>query len=147
MPSIRGNVQTLLTSGAVTTSGTSSTFNLSSLMGGEPDGGQFLLKVSTVSTAGGLDAYLQWSPDAGSSWIDFVHWPQVTNSTGTTAMCWSRRDNDGVGGTPNAATGDAVLAAGKAINAPIASNYCRVKYIISTSGGYNFSVTSVLDRD
>ena len=147
MPSIQGYVQTLLGTSTVTTNGTSPVFNLSSLMGGEPAAGQFLLKVSTVSTAGGLDAYLQWSPDAGSSWIDFVHWPQVTNSTGTTAMLWSRRDNDGVGGTPNAATGDAVLAAAKALNAPIASNYCRIKYIVSTSGGYSFSVTAVLDRD
>src|SRR5579864_3559107 len=123
MPSVRGNVATLLTSGALTTSGVSSTFNLPGLIGCEPDAAQFLLNAQTMSgTSPTLDTYLQWSPDQGTTWRDFLHFTQIT-TTGVQAGLWSRIDNDGTAGTGVNTTGDAVLAAGKVLNAPIESNY------------------------
>lgn len=149
MPSVRGNVQTLLTNTtAVTTNGTSATLNLSSLLGGEPDGAQFMLNATTMSgTTPTLDVYLQWSSDAGTTWWDFVHFAQVT-TTGKQSALWTRRDNDGTGGTGVIATGDAVLGASKVIAAPINSSSFRVKWVISgTITAINFSVLACQDRD
>lgn len=149
MPNVRGNLATLVSSAtAVTTSGTSSVLNLSSLMGGEPDAAQFMLNAATVSgTTPTLDVYLQWSSDAGTTWWDFLHFAQVT-TTGKQSGLWTRRDNDGTGGTGVIANGDAVLAASKVIAAPINSSSFRVKWVISgTITAINFSVLACQDRD
>ena len=149
MPSVRGNIQTLLTNTtAQTTNGTSAVLNLSSLMGGEPDAAQFMLNATTVSgTTPTLDVYLQWSSDAGTTWWDFLHFAQVT-TTGKQSGLWGRRVSDGTGGTDIIANGDAVLAASKVINAPISSSSFRIKWVISgTITAINFSVLAVLDRD
>lgn len=148
MPSVRGNVQTLLTSAALTTSGVSPTANLSSLMGGEPDAGQFLLQAQTMSgTSPTLDVYLQWSIDAGTTWIDFLHFTQQT-TTGYDAQLWSRRNANDFAGTPAGVVGNGVLAAGKSVNGPISSDYFRVKWILGgTITAVNFTLFACLDRD
>ena len=148
MPSIRGNVQTLLTSAALTTSGVSATFNLSALMGGEPDCGQFLLNAQTMSgTSPTLDVYLQWSTDAGTTWFDFLHFTQQT-TTGFDSQLWSRRIAQDFTGTPAAVIGDAKLAAGKSANGPISSDYTRIKWALGgTITAVNFTVIACLDRD
>ncbi|HWY69563.1 MAG TPA: hypothetical protein VNX88_12915 [Terriglobales bacterium] len=148
MANIRGNVQTLLASAARTTSGTSAVLNLPNLMGGGVDGAQFLLNVSAISAGTTLDVFLQHSPDAGTTFYDFGHFAQVTSTTasGVQAMLWTRRDNDGTGGTAVIATGDAALAASKVLNGPIADNYFRVKWTLAGTS-YTFALTGVLDRD
>lgn len=36
------------------------------------------------ATGGTLDVYLQWTPDNGTTWIDFAHFPQL--ASGATAV-------------------------------------------------------------
>jgi hypothetical protein len=147
MSAIRGNFQTLLATTTQTTSGAQSpVLNLSSLMGGEPDAAQFQLNVQTVSgTTPTLDVFLQWFD--GTLWWDILHFTQVT-TTGKQAALWTRRTADGTAGTDIIATGDAVLAAGKVINAPITSSQFRAKWTIGvTSPSFAFSIQAVQDRD
>jgi hypothetical protein len=147
MSSIRGNFQTLLGTTTQTTSGAQSpVLNLSALLGGEPDAAQFQLNAQTVSgTSPTLDVWLQWND--GTLWWDILHFTQVT-TTGKQAALWSRRVSDGTAGTDIISTGDAVLAAGKVINAPIASSTFRAKWTIGgTSPSFAFSIQSVQDRD
>lgn len=146
MSSVRGNVATLYTSAALTTSGTSATLNLSQYCGGEPDGAMFLLNAQTVSgTTPTLDVYLQWND--GTNWWDFIHFTQNT-TTGKQAALWTRRDNDGTAGTGVITTGDAVLAAGKVLAGPISSDSFRVKWVIGgTITAINFSLLACMDRD
>jgi hypothetical protein len=75
-------------------------------------------------------------PTGTSVWDDFLHFTQVTTSTGT----WVASI---VGGSNVAAAiKDAALAAGTVINGPIGSNW-RVKYVaVGTS--YTFAVTAIL---
>jgi hypothetical protein len=107
------------------------------------------LNVSAITTGTTLDVYIQQElPIAGASdkrgdvptgtsvWDDFLHFTQVTTSTGT----WVASI---VGGSNVAAAiKDAALAAGTVINGPIGSNW-RVKYVaVGTS--YTFAVTAIL---
>lgn len=148
MPSVRGNIATLLTSGALTTSGVSATFNLPGLIGGEPDTAQFLLNAQTMSgTTVTLDVYLQWSSDAGTTWRDFLHFAQQT-TTGFNSQLWSRRIAQDFSGTPGAVIGNGVLAAGKSVNGPISSDYARIKWVLGgTITAVNFTLLGVFDRD
>src|SRR5215469_2620279 len=147
MPSLRGVVQTLVASAVQSASGNSGILNLPSLMGGEPDGVQFILNVSAASTPTSLDVYLQWSPNTGTTWYDFAHFTQVTGSTSIQSLNYARRSQALVtASTAVVVTGDAALAAGIVINAPIASNYFRVKWVI-VGTSFTFQVFACLDRD
>jgi hypothetical protein len=147
MPSVRGNVQTLAAAAARTTSGNTGALNLSTLCGGEPDACQFILNVTASSAPTTLDVYLQWSPDAGTTFYDFGHFTQVgAVSTSIQSLLWTRRDNDGTGGTGVIVTGDAALAAAKVLNGPIATSSFRAKWVIAGTS-YTFSLIACLDRD
>lgn len=147
MPSIRGNIVTISASSVKSSSSTSGTLNLGSLCGGGVDAAQFILNVTASSSPTTLDVYLQHSPDAGTTWYDFGHFTQVgAVSTSIQALLWTRRDNDGTGGTGVIVTGDAALAAAKVLNGPIADNYFRAKWVVAGTS-YTFSLIAILDRD
>lgn len=148
MSAYRGMVQTLLASGAQTTSGNSGVLNLGQLGGGGPDGATFQFKVTASSTPTTLDVYLQTSIDQGSTWIDFVHFAQAgAVSTFNHVVQWCRRAHElNTANTGDTATGDAVLAAGIVLNTPIVDNYFRVKWVI-VGTSYTFAVNAILDRD
>jgi hypothetical protein len=107
------------------------------------------LNVSAITTGTTLDVYIQEElpvsgatdkrgdvPTGTSVWNDFLHFTQVTTSTGT----WVASV---VGGSNVAsALKDAALAAGTVISGPIGTNW-RVKYVaVGTS--YTFAVTAIL---
>ena len=148
MPSLRGVVTTLVASAVQSASGNSGILNLPTLMGGEPDGVQFILNVSASSTPTTLDVYLQWSPNTGTTWYDFGHFAQVgAVSTSIQSLNYARRSQALItASTAVIVTGDAVLAASTVINAPIASNYFRVKWVLAGTS-YTFQVFACLDRD
>ncbi len=107
------------------------------------------LNVSAISTGTTLDVYIQqelpiagasdkWGqvPTGASVWNDFLHFTQVTTSTGSWVVSV-------VGGSNTiGALKDAALSAGTVINGSIGSNW-RVKYVaVGTS--YTFAVTAIL---
>jgi hypothetical protein len=107
------------------------------------------LNVSAITTGTTLDVYIQQELPVASAtdkrgdvpsgtfvWDDFLHFTQVTTSTGS----WVAH----VVGGSNAAgpLKDATLAAATVVSGPIGSNW-RVKYVaVGTS--YTFGVTAVL---
>lgn len=147
MSACRGNVTTISASSAKSASGNSGIINLGTLMGGGVDSAQFILNVTASSGPTTLDVYLQHSPDAGTTWYDFVHFTQVgAVATSIQSALWTRRNNDGTAGTGVIVTGDAALAAAKVLAGPIADNYFRAKWVI-VGTSYTFSLIGILDRD
>jgi hypothetical protein len=63
------------------------------------------------ATGGTLDIYIQYSPDAGTTWVDYAHFPQIAAGAGTTSRVWNvAKDapqasltNVGTGTTPSLA--------------------------------------------
>lgn len=107
------------------------------------------LNVSAISTGTTLDVYIQQElpitgasdkrgdiPSGTSVWNDFLHFTQVTTSTGS----WVASIVGG--GNIAGPLKDATLAAGTVIGGSIGSNW-RVKYVaVGTS--YTFAVTAIL---
>lgn len=107
------------------------------------------LNVSAISTGTTLDVYIQQEmpvasasdkrgdvPSGTSVWNDFLHFTQVTTSTGSWVAAV-------VGGSNTVgALKDAALGAATVINGPIGSNW-RVKYV-AVGTQYTFAVTAVL---
>lgn len=107
------------------------------------------LNVSAINTGTTLDVYIQQElPIAGASdkrgdvptgvsvWDDFLHFTQVTTSTGS----WVASIVGG--GSTAGALKDATLAAATIVSGPIGTNW-RVKYVaVGTS--YTFGVTAIL---
>ena len=148
MSKIRGNVQTLVASGAQAASGNSGPLNLAQLCGPGPDSAVFILWLTASSAPTTLDVYLQSSTDAGTTWWDFAHFAQLgAVSTGKQVITWSRKAQGAVTANLNQiAGGDATIAAGVVINGPIVDNYFRVKWVIAGTS-YTFSVLAILDVD
>lgn len=144
MPAIRGNVTTLVAS-ASRASGNSGILNLPALLGGDPDGVVFLVLCTVVNVS--LDVFFQWSPDQGTTWIDFAHSSNIITSPIRNATTWARRSmattaaNTGV-----VATGDAALAAAVVINGPIDGAYFRAKWTVGGTPA-TFSILAFMDRD
>jgi hypothetical protein len=40
-------------------------------------------------TGGTLDLWLQYSPDAGTTWVDYAHWPQLAAGATATTRVWN----------------------------------------------------------
>lgn len=147
MPSYRGAAQTLVASATKSASGNSGLINLGALGGGGVDGAQFLLNVTASSSPTTLDVYLQHSPDSGTTFYDFGHFTQVgAVATSIQSLLWTRRDNDGTGGTGVIVTGDAALAAAKVLAGPICDAFFRVKWVLAGTS-YTFSLIAILDKD
>jgi hypothetical protein len=41
------------------------------------------------ATGGTLDVYLQYSPDGGTTWVDYAHFPQLVAGAGATSRVWN----------------------------------------------------------
>ena len=41
------------------------------------------------ATGGTLDIYIQYSPDAGTTWVDYAHFPQIAAGAGATSRVWN----------------------------------------------------------
>lgn len=105
----------------------------------------FILQVTAASgTSPTLNVRLQTSPDGGTTWIDFVSFFQVIGLS-TQWMPWSIINiRNNVANTIS--TGNNVLAAGAAIDAPIVPNLVRISIVIGgTTPSFTFSVTAILN--
>ncbi len=130
---------TLLASTARTSTGTSAvTLNVSKVKAA-----LFLFEVTAAATEAGdlLDVYIQHSPDAGTTYDDFIHFTQVDGtSTGYTELAqWTA-----VAGLPTTemrTPADAGLAAGTVLQGPVGDDW-RVKWDIvdaATTGNVSFT--------
>src|SRR5262249_18496195 len=45
------------------------------------------------ATGGTLDIYIQYSPDGGTTWVDYAHFPQLAAGAGATSRGWSASKN------------------------------------------------------
>jgi len=45
------------------------------------------------ATGGTLDVYIQYSPDGGTTWVDYAHFPQLAAGAGATSRVWSASKN------------------------------------------------------
>lgn len=43
----------------------------------------------TGATGGTLDVYLQYSPDGGTTWVDYAHFPQVAGGASAIYRVWN----------------------------------------------------------
>lgn len=41
------------------------------------------------ATGGTLDVYLQWSPDEGTTWVDYAHFPQLAAGAAVSTRVWT----------------------------------------------------------
>lgn len=140
----RGQVVTISASSAKAASGNSGSI----VIGRSMDAAQFILNVTASSSPTTLDVYLQQSPNSGTTWYDFAHFAQVgAVSTSIQALTWSRRTAPNITATQAVVvTGDAALAAGVVINAPIVDAQFRAKWVI-TGTSYTFSLIAITDSD
>lgn len=142
MAILRGVSQLLVASAVKSASGNSGTL----VFEGSPDSAIFILNVTASSSPTTLDVYLQTSPNAGTTWYDFVHYTQVgAVSTSIQAAQWSRKVTEATEATGVIVSGDAALAAAKVVNGPIADNFVRVKWVLAGTS-YTFSVTAIWDQ-
>lgn len=143
MPILRGVKQVLVASGLRSASGDSGRLSFTY---GSPGSATFSLVVTASSSPTTLDLYLQTSLD-GSTWIDFGHFSQIgAVATAASSLQWARSQKDATQATQSLATGDGVLAAGKAVNGPIIDNWIRVKWVI-VGTSYTFAVSVIWDQD
>lgn len=113
----------------------------------DPDDMMCVLAVTVAESGiGTLDVYIQTSYDGGNTYVDFIHFPQVTTGTGVWTAAWSSQSSQ-LGSGEVIATGDAVLAAGRAIFGPINPTFCKVKWVVvAGTGSYNFSVRLIMNK-
>lgn len=52
-------------------------------------GSLWLYAELTGATGGTLDVYLQTSPDGGTTWVDYAHWPQVAGGASVILRSWA----------------------------------------------------------
>lgn len=139
----RGKVTTITASSAKAASG-----NAPVTFGRSADSAQFILNVTASSAPTTLDVYLQHSPDGGTTWYDFAHFAQVgAVATNIQALTWQRRSSVNITATQAVVvTGDAALAAGVVIDAPIVDSQFRAKWVL-VGTSYTFSLIAVTDSD
>ena len=140
----RGQVVTISASSVKAASGNSGTV----IIGRSMDAAQFILNVTASSGPTTLDVYLQHSPNSGTTWFDFAHYAQVgAVSTSIQSLTWNRRTTPTIAATQAVVvTGDAALAAGVVINAPIVDAQFRAKWVL-VGTSYTFSLIAITDSD
>ena len=125
----------------------SSSSNSGAIVIPEMDYGDVLLELSCTQASGTsptLDVYFQESLDGGATFVDVVHFTQVTASAASSAFTRLsvrelKRSDDAVVGT----VGDATTSAGQLSGLPLVSNVWRVKWVLGgTSPAFTFGVTA-----
>jgi hypothetical protein len=88
------------------------------------------------ATGGTLDVYLQWTPDGGTTWFDYAHYPQLASAAA--AVKYSASSSFGAATTPTVvgkgslATPAVALAVNTFLGGPF-GNGLRAVYVAGAS--------------
>lgn len=103
----------------------------------------FMLDVTAAATESGdtLDVYIQHSPDAGTTYDDFVSFTQVAGDTGTIKYLAQWTAYSALPESELRIPADASLAAGNVLHGPVGDDW-RIKYRttdVATTGNMSFT--------
>lgn len=97
------------------------------------------------ATGGTLDLYLQYSPDGGTTWVDFVHFGQLAAGAAAIQKVFSITKDGSTGLTTVGSGSTPALAASTVINGDWGDRLRVVEVAgASTSAGAVISLTAVL---